>query len=344
MESVEEILTELKKYKVVSIIGLSKNVSKTTTLNHLIRNAKDNLKIGLTSIGRDGEPYDVITQLPKPRIYIKRGTYIATAENSFKFSTISMELIKNTGFQTPLGEILILKSKENGYIELAGPSINSQLSIICKDLTQLGCDIILIDGAFDRKSFATPLISDATILSTGASVDKSMDYVINTTVHTIRIFSIEAETDEEIIKLAKTIVNDSNIGIINKTRNIKIINILTALDSSNEIIESLTPDTEHLIVKGAITDNLLKSLFLHLKKHKKITIITEDATKLFISEPTLKMYEKMGGIIKVLNPIKIIALTINPTSPLGYEFNKDEFLKLLKKRIQLPIYNLGPCD
>ena len=52
----------------------------------------------------------------------------------------------------------------------------------------------------------------------------------------------------------------------------------------------------------------------------------------------------MGGIIKVLNPIKIIALTINPTSPLGYEFNKDEFLKLLKKRIQLPIYNLGPCD
>jgi hypothetical protein len=241
-------------------------------------------------------------------------------------------------------EILVLKSMENGYIELAGPSINSQLSTICKDLIQLGCDFVLVDGAFDRKSFATPLISDATILSTGASVDKSMKYVIDTTVHTVRIFSIEAESNEEIIKLANIIVNDSKIGIINKTRKIKIVNVLTALDSSKEIFENLTPDTEYLIIKGAITNNLLKSLFMYLKKHKKITIITEDATKLFISEPTLKIYEKMGGIIKVLNPIKIIALTINPTSPLGYEFNKDEFLKLLKKKIPLPIYNLGPCD
>jgi hypothetical protein len=29
---------------------------------------------------------------------------------------------------------------------------------------------------------------------------------------------------------------------------------------------------------------------------------------------------------------------------LGYEFNKVEFLNILKKRIVLPIYNLGPCD
>ena len=344
MQAVKELLAELCKYKVVSIIGMAKNVSKTTTLNHLIRNAQDDLKIGLTSIGRDGEPYDIITQLPKPRIYIKKGTYIATAEKSFKLSKISMELIKSTGFQTPLGEILILKSNESGYVELAGPSINSQLSQICEDLLHFGCEIVLIDGAFDRKSFASPLISNATILSTGASVDKNVDYVIDITVHTVKIFSIQAEKDEEIKSLVKNIVKDSKIGIITKERIIKKINVLTTLDSYNEILENLTPDTEYLIIKGAITDNLLKSLLEYLKKNKKITIISEDATKLFISESTLRIYEKMGGIIKVLNPINIIALTINPTSPLGYEFNKNEFLKLLKKRITLPIYNLGPCD
>ena len=81
-----------------------------TNLNHLIQNIKLEHKIGLTSIGRDGEPYDIITQLPKPRIFIKKDTYVATAEQSFKSSKIQMDLIKRTGFDTPLGEILILKS------------------------------------------------------------------------------------------------------------------------------------------------------------------------------------------------------------------------------------------
>jgi hypothetical protein len=344
MDSLEELLSELIKYKVVSIIGLAKNVSKTTTLNHLIQNLKKNLKIGLTSIGRDGEPYDIITQLPKPRIFIKEGTYIATAEQSFKSSKIEMELIKATGFDTPLGEILLLKSKENGFIELAGPSINSQLSMICKELRDFGCDLILIDGAFDRKSFATPLISEATIISTGASVDKDMDKVINITEHTVRIFSFENEKDKSIISLAEKIMKESKIGIINENYKVQIIDVPTVLDSYTEIIKHILPETKYLIIKGAITDNLLKILFKRLKKRKKITILAEDATKLFISLEILQKYEKMGGVIKVLYPIKVIALTINPTSPLGYEFNKIEFLNRLKKKIELPIYNLGPCD
>jgi hypothetical protein len=344
MNAVKELLTELKKYKVVSIIGLAKNVSKTTTLNHLIRNADKEYNIGLTSIGRDGEPYDVITQLPKPRIYIKENTYIATAEKSYNASKISMDLIRNTGFQTPLGEILILKSKQSGFIELAGPSINSQLSIICEELLNLGCDLVLIDGAFDRKSFATPLISDATIVSTGASLDKNMDYVINFTEHTIKLLTIENEKEEKIINLAKKLMKESKIGFINKDYSIKILNLLTALDSYSEITKEVSSNTKYIMIQSAITDNLLEGLLDTLKKYKQITILAEDATKLFISPNILKKFERKGGSIKVLNPIKVIAITINPTSPLGYEFNKLKFLNLLKEKIELPIYNLGPCD
>jgi len=61
------LIEAIKKYKVISIIGLAKNVSKTTTLNHIINLLRDMLTIGITSIGRDGEPYDAITELPKPK-------------------------------------------------------------------------------------------------------------------------------------------------------------------------------------------------------------------------------------------------------------------------------------
>ena len=51
----------LKDYKRVSIIGMEKNVGKTTVLNQLIEDIGMKKIVGLTSIGRDGEDTDVVT-------------------------------------------------------------------------------------------------------------------------------------------------------------------------------------------------------------------------------------------------------------------------------------------
>ena len=115
------LFNAVKKYEVISIIGLSKNVSKTTTLNHIIHLLRDKHTIGLTSIGRDGEPYDAITELPKPKIIVEKDTVFATAEDSLKNSDIETEFIKDTDFTTPLGIIKIYRAKNKGYVELAKP-------------------------------------------------------------------------------------------------------------------------------------------------------------------------------------------------------------------------------
>jgi len=119
MDLVKDYFTNIETPKVISIIGLAKNVSKTTTLNYIIKNIGEHYVLGLTSIGRDGEKYDVITDLPKPQIYVKKGTYVVTTRQCFEDSNIKFEVIKNTGFNTPLGEVMILKAQGNGYIELA---------------------------------------------------------------------------------------------------------------------------------------------------------------------------------------------------------------------------------
>ena len=49
------IINDIAKYKSISIIGNYKNVGKTTTLNYIIDGARDNIVLGLTSIGVDGE-------------------------------------------------------------------------------------------------------------------------------------------------------------------------------------------------------------------------------------------------------------------------------------------------
>ena len=168
------IFQMVQKYDSISIIGMNKNVGKTTTLNHILKEARGKISLGLTSIGRDGEEQDIVTGTEKPKIYVERGTLIATAKQCLLNSDITREILKTTGFNTPMGEIIICRALSDGYVDLGGPSVNSHMTLICDELKRFGSKLVIVDGALSRKTFASPSITNATILSTGAALSKSM--------------------------------------------------------------------------------------------------------------------------------------------------------------------------
>ena len=341
MEFIDYVQNAFLGHKIISIIGLAKNVSKTTTLNHIINQLPLNCKIGLTSIGRDGEKYDVISDFPKPRIKIRKGTIVATALESIKNSEIQTKELIDTKISTPMGNVLIVEAENEGFIELAGPSNNTGLHQVCNQLLNLKCDFVLIDGAFDRRSFASPLVSDATILSTGASVSKNMDKVIDITTHTIELLSIVAEKDPKIRTLLKNLLNNDKVGFIFEDYSTKNLDLTTALTSGRKIGKLLTNQVQYVVINGAITDRFLEDIMKSTEKYKGVTFVVENATKLFLSASIFNKFLKKGGNIKVLDQIKIIAVTINPTSPYGYNFDKKLFFKALQDKITIPIFDLG---
>ena len=112
----------LEKYNSISFIGMSKNAGKTTTLNYFIDKTRGKYTLGLSSIGRDGETVDRVTQTEKPRVYIYAGTIVATSANCYKLSDATLEIIHVTNINTPLGRIIIARAVTDGYVEIAGPS------------------------------------------------------------------------------------------------------------------------------------------------------------------------------------------------------------------------------
>ena len=85
-----------------AIIGMDKNVGKTTVLNYILGKTKDINVLGLTSIGRDGESIDRVTHTPKPRIYVKKGIILATAKQCMFQSDITKEILESTDIKTPM--------------------------------------------------------------------------------------------------------------------------------------------------------------------------------------------------------------------------------------------------
>ncbi|MBZ9633262.1 hypothetical protein [Clostridium sp. FP1] len=334
------IFQMVQKYESISIIGMNKNVGKTTTLNHILKEARARVSLGLTSIGRDGEDQDIVTATEKPKIYVECGTLIATAKQCLLNSDITREILKTTGFNTPMGEIVICRALSDGYVDLGGPSVNSYMTLICEDLKKFGSKLTIVDGSLSRKTFASPAITNATILSTGAALSKSMAAVIEETSHAVKLLSTENEVDDEILKLASEVLCKGRIGIISGDNNMKILDTLTALGSSKEIAEAMDETTSYVVIKGVVSDNLLEDIMSTTKMYRGVTFLVEDGTKLFLTRDTFYKFKVQGGIIKTINPINIVCVTSNPKSPYGYEFDKYKFLDGLRNNLNVPVFDV----
>jgi hypothetical protein len=186
------LLEELsQKYKTISIVGMAKNAGKTTALNYFIEEAMDEgIVLGITSTGRDGESTDLVTGTEKPRVFLDADTIVSVPTQLYDLADAGLEILKMTDYGSSLGPIMLCRVVTSGYVQIAGPVINASHEKMCKEMLEYGAELIIIDGAIDRKSIAAPGTSDAIILSTGAVLSRSMKKVIEETAHTVGLYRL----------------------------------------------------------------------------------------------------------------------------------------------------------
>jgi len=299
----------LDAHKTIAVIGMCKNAGKTTVVNYIIDAYKDDCRIGITSIGYDGEERDEITLLDKPRIDVVPNMMVATCESCLKNATAGYKKILDTGIRTALGEVIIIRIKTEGYVEVAGPSMVSQIDAICYEMKKLGCEKILVDGSAGRLSFAS--LMDCAILAVGAALSKDMHKVIRLAKHQAELLNLEQCKNSYMVKFSKS-------------------KPYAVLKEEDEV---------QIVFRGAmVNDDLIDVMDKYRGKHK--IAVANDAASVFISPRTLKRFENKAGEICVLNKTNLAMVTINPMSPYGKWFDKDKFLDEMHKNIDLPIFNV----
>ena len=327
-----DLLNQLRQYKIISIIGMSKNSGKTVTLNHIIGEAIENdIKFGLSSIGRDGESEDIVTFTEKPMIFVEEGTLIATASSLLAMGDANIEILESTDYRTAIGQIIIGRVRSPGYVQIAGPRTLKEVKEVSDKLLGLGAEFVIIDGALDRKTPATPAISQATILSTGAVVSRDMDIVVEKTLHTANTLSIppvEQYRDE-----IQDLIESDKIAIIDQNGKITDLKLETALGQGQKIAENIRKDSKYLVIPGSLVKSTLEDIISSTNRYKDIDIVINDGTKIFIEPRDYQRFIKLGVRLKTLFKINLIAITINPYAPSGYYFEPHLFLDTMRKYI-----------
>ncbi|MFO7882282.1 MAG: hypothetical protein R6U52_07070 [Kosmotogaceae bacterium] len=335
MKNSEKLLENISKNNCISIIGLEKNTGKTETLNYITRHTHDNFNVAITSIGLDGEAFDQIAYTPKPPVRVYEGMVYATCETFYREKRFLSEILHIKEHKTPLGRTVIAKAKEDGQIILAGPVINTHLKELLNDFKRLNSDLIIIDGAFSRVSHSSPLISDAVILATGATVSLNINVLINKTLEVTKIMNLKEYSG---IPLNCERLKQGMYTVDEKTNEITRLPFNSTI-TSTEGIESYLKGKQTLFISGAITDSFLRML-VQKDLAKDFTVVVRDYTKVFASLKDIEKFERKGGSLEVLYRVNLIGITINPWSPKGYEYSSTELIDELQNRVNVPIVDV----
>lgn len=311
------LVDEVMKYRSVAIVGTAKNTGKTECLNYILSSIPSEVTVATTSIGVDGEGIDAVTNTSKPEVNLRKGMYFATSEAHYRERKIMSEIVGLSSTSSSLGRYVTGKAISEGKLKLSGPSSIADLGAWISETRQYPIDLFLIDGAASRLSSATPFVTDAFILCTGAAACPRIETLIQQTEYLVAL-SLLSEVDEEELQHNQSI---------------------SAFTEEKDIF----PLNKHCYsVTGALTDKLV-NMFLR-QKTGSITLIVKDFTKVFVSMDVYRRFLEKGGRIAVEKVAKLVAVCINPTSPYGLKMDSGYLRTELASRVNVPVFDLFVSD
>ena len=302
-----ELVSRLQQVQSMSIVGMCKNAGKTTMLNWLLAHTGRRQILGLTSIGRDGESTDVVTGTEKPSIFVPAGTLIATAKDMLRLGDVTKEILITTGIPTPLGEVVVMRARSDGYVQLAGPSITAQLREVSRMFFELGATQSIIDGALGRKSLGARNVADGIVLCTGASYNMSMDKVIEDTANFCRLMDLPK---------ADTLPPEATDGL-----------------------EACLKEHGEAYIAGALTDTMVIPL-LRSGLLRSSRLVVADPSKVLLKPDTLDKLAVRDVTLQTKDAARTLCVTVNPVSAYGWKFDKDVFIDRMRQSVKVPVINV----
>lgn len=328
-------IDEILRHDSLSIVGLEKNTGKTECLKYVLeRMPVKSKRIAVTSIGIDGETVDQVTRTQKPEIVLQEGLFFGTSEMHYRQRRLVSELIDVSDENTSLGRVVTARALTTGKILLSGPSSATSLRRWMAEMKRLGIDLVIIDGALSRMSSASPAVSQSLILATGAAYSANINTLVSKTAHVVDLVNLDLSSEGNIKTLMPL---EKGVWFIDKDGNLNGLDAVTSL--SKDIHFEGMENCSTLYVAGALVDGFLEKVRKN-KSLKQVELVVRDFTKIFVSPQQFRLFLKTGGRISVLQKSKLIAVTVNPTSPSGYVLDSDTLCNKLSEAIGLPVYDL----
>jgi hypothetical protein len=334
----------------VALVGLAKNTGKTEALAALLRELETvGGRVGVTSVGRDGEERDVIdVRIEKPRVRLGAESLVATTDELLRASGLRHELLERTQMRTPLGRVVIARLASAGAIEVAGPSTAADVRAVSDAMLGHGAEQVLIDGAIDRRAASSPHVADGLVMSTGAVLSDDIAEVVSRTtdaVDLVRLPKIEGAAREA----ASASVENGVAVLLGEDGEPLALPPRFALTSDAEQVRRLLDGqraARWLVLDGALPDAFLRALLQAVRRRRReLVVVVADSTRVFLADRGPAWYARQGVLIQTIEAIDLKALTVNPVAPQSHRFDSAQLRELLEQALTgVPVFDVLDAD
>jgi hypothetical protein len=308
----------------LALVGLAKNTGKTETLAAILaEHAAARRRVGVTSIGRDGEEHDVIDpRIEKPRVRLAAGDLVASTGALLRASGVPYQRLERTGARTPLGEVIIARLSQAGTVEVAGPSAAADVRAVSDAMAKLGAEQVLIDGAIDRRAASSPAVADGLVMATGAVLGHDIAQVVAATADAVDVIKLPLVG----AALATADGGEERVGLERRL-------VLSGEPAEIATLLAEHPHASTLLVDGALSERFLEGLLAarRARAGRELRIVAGDPTKVFLTRRGPDWYRRQGLSIEVLETIELKAITVNPVAPQSHRFESEQLRELIEE-------------
>lgn len=326
----------IRNYRSLSIVGLEKNTGKTVCLNYLLRRLDQlGVSTAVTSIGVDGEQVDSVFATAKPEITLYQGMQFITSQKHYYLRRLVSKIVSVDERRTALGQLVTAEVVCPGKVLLSGAATTSVLKQQIEQFKAGGMDLTIVDGALSRLSLASPTVTEAMILATGAAVSPNIQQLISRTRFVYRLIQLPEVAPD--LRQSLSAIGSGIWGIDSDglPHDLGIRSVFLLGRGDDDIFRY----GSRIFVAGAVSDKLLKYLAVQ-PNIRETELIVQDFTKFFVSPDIYADFTRRGGTIKVLQRSNLIAVCLNPTSPQGYTLNSEEACHQLSEALECPVYDV----
>lgn len=329
------LIQDILNCRSLSIVGMAKNTGKTVCLNYVLKQLRQTDKVvAVTSIGLDGEKTDQVTQTEKPEVTLSEGTFFVTTEYHYRQRQLLSEVCHVSDDMTSLGRLVTGRVLQEGKVILAGPASTGRVRDLIAQLSEMGVDLTIVDGALSRKSPASPAVTDGLILTTGAAIAPDLNSIVQKTRF---VYQLTQLPEFSTIRRRQLLQAESGIYAVEKDTMHRLPIASSLLFTKCK--DKLFSHGNTLFVSGIVTDNMLDYLRMQ-PNAKEIVLVVKDFTKIFVTPFVLQGFLQKGGKLMVLKRPNLLAICVNPTSPSGFKVDSQHLCNALQQVVHVPVYDV----
>lgn len=316
--------------KRVAILGLTRAAGKATTLRHLMLGLQvRGTNVGVAAAGREEEDVE-FTQTPRGMtVPAHKGTVVATAASSQERASAKLQILETTEIATHQGPVLIARVVEDGTIEPVGPASAHELRTVIEMVERHTAGRVLIEGSFNRRSFAAPGIADGIVVAVGAATAPEIERIVASTRYYVDLFAMKA--CEPRVAEFFPVAEAEGAAVLLGPDHTVLGGIPWRPGGNAKLLLSHKPRSfTRLVVPRSVGDDFVIPL---LREKCRFEIVVRDPMRIALSPVYYSAWQKLGGGITVVHRTEVLALSLNPTNPAGPDKNAEEFLHAFREGI-----------